>query len=69
LIVAAAKDQNQVQELRQELDLGEAEAIVLAIKRGADVLLMDERRGRRMAAAAGLTVTGLLGVVAKYTDS
>jgi predicted nucleic acid-binding protein len=69
LIVAAAKDQNQVQELRQELDLGEAEAIVLAIKRGADVLLMDERRGRRTAAAAGLTVTGLLGVVAKYTDS
>ena len=37
---------------------------MLAIERGADFLLVDERRGRRTAVAAGLTVTGLLGVVA-----
>jgi len=49
----------------EELDPGEAEAIVLAIERQADLLLVDERRVRRSATAAGLTVTGLLGVVAK----
>ena len=38
---------------------------MLAIERRADLLLMDERRGRRIAMAAGLTVTGLLGVVAR----
>ena len=65
LIVAAAEDQNRVQELRGDLDPGEAEAIVLAIERRADLLLVDERRGRRTATAAGLTVTGLLGVVAR----
>lgn len=65
LIVTAAKDQNHVQELRQDLDPGEAEAIVLAIERKASILLVDERRGRRTATAAGLTVTGLLGVVAR----
>ena len=65
LIVAAAADQKRVQKLREDLDAGEAEAIVLAIERGADLLLVDERRGRRTAAAAGLTVTGLLGVVAR----
>ncbi len=65
LIVASAKDQKRVQELREDLDIGEAEAIVLAIERGADLLLVDERRGRRTATAAGLTVTGLLGVVAR----
>jgi predicted nucleic acid-binding protein len=65
LIVAAAKDQDRVQELREELDPGEAEAIVLAIERRAGLLLVDERRGRRTATAAGLTVTGLLGVVAR----
>ena len=65
LIVATPNDQKRVQELREDLDLGEAEAIVLAIERRADVLLVDERRGRRTAIAAGLTVTGLLGVVAR----
>jgi predicted nucleic acid-binding protein len=65
LIVATALDQNRVRELRQDLDAGEAEAIVLAIERRADLVLVDERRGRRTANAAGLTVTGLLGVVAR----
>jgi len=51
--------------LREALDPGEAEAIVLAIERRADLLLVDERRGRQAAAAAGLKVTGLLGVVAQ----
>jgi predicted nucleic acid-binding protein len=38
---------------------------VLAVKRRADLLLVDERRGRRIAVTAGLVVTGLLGVVAR----
>jgi predicted nucleic acid-binding protein len=65
LIVATAKDQNRVRKLREDLDPGEAEAIVLAIENRADLLLVDERRGRRTAVAAGLSVTGLLGVVAR----
>jgi uncharacterized protein len=64
LIVASPSDQRRVRELREILDHGEAEAIVLAIERQADLLLVDERRGRRSAAAAGLAVTGLLGVIA-----
>jgi predicted nucleic acid-binding protein len=65
LIVAAPTDRRRVEALCEDLDLGEAEAIVLAIERGADLLLIDERRGRRTAQASGLAITGLLGVVAQ----
>ena len=65
LVVGVASDRRRVEELCADLDPGEAEAIVLAIERRADVLLIDERRGRRTASSAGLTVTGLIGVVAQ----
>jgi predicted nucleic acid-binding protein len=45
------------------VDNGEAEAIVLAKELHADRLLMDERKGRRLAVQEGLPVIGLLGVV------
>jgi predicted nucleic acid-binding protein len=64
LTVASASNRQHVQDLRMNLDPGEAEAIALAIECRADLLLMDERRGRRIATAGGLAVTGLLGVVA-----
>ena len=65
MIVASASDRQRVQKLRENLDPGEAEAIVLAIEHRAALLLVDERRARRTAAAAGIAVTGLLGVVAR----
>jgi predicted nucleic acid-binding protein len=49
------------------LDRGEAEAIALAERLQADLLLMDERIGRRCARERSLRVVGLLGtlIVAK----
>jgi predicted nucleic acid-binding protein len=43
------------------LDAGETEAIGLALATHADVLLMDERRGREAARRQGLAVGGVLG--------
>jgi predicted nucleic acid-binding protein len=50
-------------ELRDALDSGEAAAITLAIRLGARAVLLDERRGRRIAQARGLPVVGTLGVL------
>ena len=42
---------------------GEREAIVLAQRAGADILLMDDREGVEEAHRRGLTVIGTLGVL------
>lgn len=49
--------------LRNELDRGEAAAIVLAKSIDADLLVIDERQGRRVAQRLGLDVRGTLGVL------
>jgi predicted nucleic acid-binding protein len=52
-----------LRESQENIDLGEAEAIILALELKAGLLLMDERRGRAVAMSYGLQVTGLLGVL------
>ena len=45
------------------LDLGEAEVIQLALERGIRRVCLDDLRGRRIAVASGLIVTGVLGLL------
>jgi predicted nucleic acid-binding protein len=61
--VANTQSVMDVQSSQDDIDLGEAEAIALALELKADLLLMDERRGRALAANYGLNVIGLLGVL------
>jgi len=50
--------------LTEELGHGEAEAITLAVRREAKLLLMDDRRGRRVAELAySLRVKGVAGIL------
>ncbi len=57
-------DAAKVKRLCGELDLGEAEAIALAHEMRADVLLIDELDGRRIATREGIPIIGLMGVLA-----
>jgi len=61
----AVKDRLAVKVLLDELDLGEAETIVLAYEIGADWVLMDERKGRRKLSQLGLNKIGTLGILLK----
>jgi predicted nucleic acid-binding protein len=44
-------------------DIGEAEAISLALELKADLLLADDRKARRLARDRGLAITGAVGVL------
>jgi uncharacterized protein len=60
----AVRDRAIVEVLSNELDVGEAEAIALAIEIQADQVLIDERRGGRLLAARfELRYTGILGIL------
>jgi predicted nucleic acid-binding protein len=63
LRVATVNDTARLKQYAQAVDAGEAEAIELALELHADRLLMDERKGRKLAIQEGLSVIGLLGVV------
>jgi predicted nucleic acid-binding protein len=50
-------------ELFHELDLGETAAICYAVEQDADLVLLDERDGRRVARRHDLNVTGVIGIL------
>ncbi len=54
---------DQLNEFRKELDIGEAEALTLAIELNADILLIDEFKGRAIARKNKIHVLGLLGIL------
>lgn len=63
--VVQVKDRKTVSVLQRAtgLDLGESEAIVYADDNHADILLMDEVSGRRVALDMGIEIMGSVGVL------
>lgn len=55
-------------ELSKEVDLGEAEAIALALELKADLLLVDDSDGRTAAMRHGIPIMGLLGVLIRAKE-
>ena len=64
-LVKANSGRQALKILLDELDLGEAETIVLARELNADLVLMDEKKGRRKLTQLGLPKIGTVGILLK----
>lgn len=60
--ITEIKDRSRVNFLLGVLDKGEAEVLALAKEAGADLVLLDEEKARKLAVIAGFDVMGLLGL-------
>lgn len=63
--VVAVRDRLAVDVLLDDMDIGEAETIVLAREISANWVLMDEKKGRRKLAELGLPKVGTAGILLK----
>jgi len=59
---------NMLNELTSILDQGEAEAIMLYKEIGADLLLIDEVKGRKVAEKQNISITGTVAVLLKAKE-
>lgn len=63
IMVQDPKNQELVSQLELELDKGESSAIALAIELKAHNLIIDEKKGRKIAHELGIEVIGLIGIL------
>lgn len=61
--IQTPKSKKLVQDLLKSLDPGEAEAIVLAIENTNSLLIIDEKKGRKIALSYQINIIGTLRVI------
>ena len=65
VIILEPKDSQKIKELLIRLDLGESESIVLAKEQDLP-LIIDEKKGKKIALSFGLEAIGLVGILLVY---
>jgi len=65
VIILEPKNSKKIKELLIRLDLGESESIVLAEEQNLP-LIIDEKKGKKIALSFGLELIGLIGILLVY---
>ncbi len=65
VVVKEVKNSKKVKELLIRLDIGESESIVLAEEKNLP-LIIDEKKGKKIALSFGLDAIGLIGILLVY---
>ena len=67
IIVKEAKNRLAVELIQKMhgLNMGESESIILFKELGGDLLIMDEKKGRKVASSLDIELTGTLGILLK----
>lgn len=66
--VREIKNQSKKEAFNLILDKGEASSIALGLETAESILIIDEKRGRRIAQDLGLKITGTLGIFIKAKE-
>ena len=69
ILIREAIDVNLIRTLSQIVDEGEASAIALAFEIEKSILVLDDRKARKLASSLGLKLTGMLGILIKGKKS
>lgn len=69
IITTTVQDRLAVNVLLDELDLGEAETIILSQELDADWVLMDEKKGRRKLGQMDVPKIGTIGILLKAKEA
>ena len=65
IIVSAVKNPSLTKVFSEQVDLGEASAIALALENPQHLLIIDDNKGRKLAERLELHFTGTLGILVK----
>ena len=65
----SSANQTLIDKLSEDLEIGEATSIALAVEIPHSLLIIDEKKGRREAIRLGLEITGTFGILMKGLEA
>jgi predicted nucleic acid-binding protein len=69
VLLQSSANQTLIDKLSEDLEIGEATSIALALEVPNCLLIIDEKKGRRKAIRLGLEITGTFGILMKGLEA